>query len=108
MDGLSKLAAMVEGWFRAPCAVAVAFAFDVAVAGDFLTCWGEERGPRGENAAWAAENGVETGGVAATCDCEGVLPCCEKECFMALAPALGVAIITSTWHLAPSQMQRFV
>jgi hypothetical protein len=34
-------------------------------AGDFLTCWGEERGPRGEKAACVRENGVETEGVKA-------------------------------------------
>jgi hypothetical protein len=34
-------------------------------AGDFLNCWGDDLGPWGEKAAWAAEKGVETGGVAA-------------------------------------------
>jgi len=64
------------------------------VAGDFLTCCGEDLGPRGEKAACAAEKGVDTGGVAAApaCDCEGVLPCWESACFMALAAVLGVAI----------------
>src|SRR5690349_3788694 len=48
----------------------------VAVAGDFLNCWGEDRGPWGEKAA-EIEKGVETEGVAAApCwACEGVLPC---------------------------------
>src|SRR5688572_7500397 len=74
------------------------------VAGDFLNCWGEERGPFGEKAVCAAlENGVETGGVpAAICDgvrpccegvrpccCEGVQPCCEAACFI----GVGVAIV---------------
>lgn len=62
----------------------------VAVAGDFLTCWGEDRGPLGEKAAWVTEKGVETGGVAvAPCwACEGVLPC-ESGCF----PGVGVDIV---------------
>lgn len=56
VDGLSKLRGPVEG-----CPIRV-----VDVAGDFLNCCGEERGPRGEKAACAGfEKGVDTGGVAA-------------------------------------------
>jgi hypothetical protein len=52
------------------------------VAGDFLTCWGDDLGPRGEKAAWAGlEKGVETGGVAPA-NCEGVRPCWEGACFI--------------------------
>jgi hypothetical protein len=70
-EGLSKL--------RAP---AVDCPSKVEVAGDFLTCWGDERELRGEKAAWAGfEKGVETGGVA-TASCEGVRPCWEAACFM--------------------------
>lgn len=53
------------------------------MAGDFLTCCGDDLGFRGEKAVCAAfEKGVETGGVApVSCDgvapgnCEGVRPC---------------------------------
>jgi len=77
VEGLSKL----RGTFDI-CAISD------DVAGDFLNCWGEDFGPRGEKAAWAGfENGVDTGGVAAA-SCEGVRPCCEA-CFM----AVGVAIV---------------
>lgn len=36
----------------------------VDAAGDFFSVCGDDRGPCGENAAWDAENGVETGGLA--------------------------------------------
>lgn len=67
------------------------------VAGDFLTCCGDDLGPFGENAVCAAfEKGVETGGVGAA-SCEGVLPCiwdgvrpcCEGACFI----GVGVVMI---------------
>ena len=76
-DGLSKLTAPEE---RPMVPV-------VVVAGDFLTCWGDDRGPLGEKAAWVTEKGVETGGVAVApcCACEGVLPC-DKGSF----PGVGV------------------
>lgn len=82
-DGLSKFTAALDGW---PI-VAV-------VAGDLLTCCGDERGPWGEKAACAAENGVETGGVAAApcCDCAGVLPCCDSACFIGVGVAM-VAVL---------------
>ncbi len=72
-EGLSKLTAVLEACPRV-----------ALVAGDFLTCCGDDRGPWGEKAACAAENGVETGGVptAPGWDCDGVLPCCDKACFM--------------------------
>ena len=69
MDGLSKL--------RAPPGTC-----PISVAGDFLTCCGDDRGPMGENTVCAAlENGVETGGVAAA-SCEGVRPCWEAPGFI--------------------------
>lgn len=72
VEGLSKLKAPMEEWPSM-----------AEVAGDFLTCWGDDLGPRGEKAAWAGlEKGVETDGVAAATSCEGVRPCCEGACFM--------------------------
>lgn len=71
------------------------------VAGDFLYCCGDERWPRGENAAWAAlEKGVDTGGVAAA-SCEGVLPCCPEgvrpccdgACFMGVGVDIFEAVM---------------
>lgn len=64
-------------------------------AGDFLNCCGDERGPRGENTAWAGlEKGVDTGGVA-TASCEGVRPCCEATCFMAVGVAMSMKPVPS-------------
>lgn len=39
----------------------------LVAAGDFLNCWGEDRGPCGEKAAcvWGFEKGVEACGVGA-------------------------------------------
>jgi len=66
-EGLSKLMALGG---RPPVAVV-----EPTVAGDLLNCCGDERGPFGEKTAWAAEKGVETGGVpAAPWACEGVRP----------------------------------
>jgi hypothetical protein len=69
----------------------------VAVAGDFLNCWGEDRGPWGEKAA-VTEKGVETEGVAAApCwACEGVLPCDSGY-----LPGVGVdmAVGDCLWYL---------
>jgi len=79
-DGLSKLRAP---WLLIDCAIIVA-----VVAGDFLNCCGDDRGPGGEKASCVWENGVETGGVGAV-SCDGVLPCCEAACF------IGVAIVRS-------------
>lgn len=85
VDGLSKLRGALLCWAIIP-----------DVAGDFLNCWGDERGPRGEKTAWAGfEKGVDTGGVAAA-NCEGVRPCCEATCFM----AVGVAMAMCVWWLA--------
>lgn len=58
------------------------------LAGDFLTCCGEERGPRGEK-TWAPvrEKGVETGGEAPW-GC-GVRPCWEGP----VLPGVGVAMV---------------
>ena len=62
------------------------------VTGDFLTCWGDERGPRGEKTAWVTEKGVEAAGVgAAPWCCEGVLPCCESGSL----PGVGVDMVTA-------------
>lgn len=75
-------------------------------AGDFLTCWGEERGPRGEKAAceWAAalENGVDTGGVAPA-SCEGVLPCwdCwEERCLLGVGVDIVVKVSSFHWRIS--------
>lgn len=60
------------------------------VAGDFLTCCGDDLGPRGEKATCRFEYGVEAdapGVAAAYC---GVLPCWEGACFMGID--CGVAI----------------
>lgn len=65
VDGLSKLRAPLGIWLS------------MLAAGDFLTCCGDDRGPRGEKAAWAAlEKGVDTGGVAPV-SWDGVRPCWE-------------------------------
>jgi len=66
-----------------------------ALAGDFLTAWGEDRGPYGEKLARgvAAAPCWDWDGVLPCWDCDGVLPCCDKECFMARGFALGVAIL---------------
>lgn len=81
-EGLSKLRAPMEDW---PI---------IDVAGDFLTCCGEDRWFRGEKAACAAEKGVDTGGVApASCDGvipEGVRPCCEGACFIGVGVAISI------------------
>lgn len=75
-EGLSKLTgALLLG---GPMSVAV-------VAGDFLSVWGDDRGPRGDMAAWlwGRENGVDTGGVgAAPVCCEGVRPCWDAPGLM--------------------------
>jgi hypothetical protein len=67
----------------------------ISVAGDFLTCCGEERGPMGESAVCAAlEKGVETGGVAAA-SWEGVRPCWEAPAFMGVGvDIVAVAILS--------------
>lgn len=63
VEGLSKFSAPMADWL-----------ISVDVAGDFFTCCGDERCPRGENAAWAGlEKGVEMGGVAPAI-CDGVGP----------------------------------
>lgn len=57
---------------------------ELTVAGDFLTCCGDDLGPSGEKAACRFEYGVEAdapGVAAAYC---GVLPCCEGACFMGI------------------------
>jgi hypothetical protein len=55
-EGLSKLTVELPGW---PKRV-------TDVAGDFLNCCGDDRGPRGVSPVTIdVENGVETGGVAA-------------------------------------------
>jgi hypothetical protein len=51
-DGLSKFTGMLE--LDRPMVT------EVMAAGDFLTCCGDDRGPCGDKAAWAIENGVET------------------------------------------------
>lgn len=62
------------------------------VTGDFLTCCGDERGPRGEKTAWETEKGVEAAGVgAAPWCCEGVLPCCDSGSL----PGVGVDMATA-------------
>jgi hypothetical protein len=55
-DGLSKLTGPMEERPMVPV---------VIVAGDFLTCCGDDRGPCGEKTACVIEKGVETEGVAA-------------------------------------------
>lgn len=88
VDGLSKLSAPVDGW---PIKVD-------DVAGDFLTCCGDDRGPRGEKAACAGlEKGVETGGVAPA-SWEGVRPCCEGPCFIGVGVAM--AAMGAMWRFS--------
>lgn len=79
-DGLSKFRGPADG-----CPASVA-----ELAGDFLTCCGEERGPCGEKTcAPLREKGVETGGEAAR-GC-GVRPCWA-------GPALpGVGVAMAVW-----------
>ena len=57
-DGLSKLTGPAEERPMVELDEGMA-------AGDFLTCWGDDRGPRGEKAACVREKGVETEGVRA-------------------------------------------
>lgn len=79
--GLSKLSGPDDA-----CPASVA-----ELAGDFLTCTGEERGPLGEK-TWpppVREKGVETGGEAARG--WGVRPCCEAVVAVVL-PGVGVAM----------------
>lgn len=77
-DGLSKFSGPADA-----CPASVA-----ELAGDFLTCCGEDRGPCGEK-TWAplSEKGVETGGEAARA-C-GVRPCWDGPVF----PGVGVAMV---------------
>lgn len=92
-DGLSKLSGPVEGW---PASVAV-------VAGDLFTCCGDDLGPRGEKTPCTpeSENGVETGGEAATC---GVRPCCDA----AVLPGVGVAMVAGGALRGPRSEKRSV
>jgi hypothetical protein len=88
-SSMEPMAASADGLAKFTGALGRPRFAEAMVAGDdFFTCWGDDRGPWGENAACATEKGVETWGVAAApcCGCEGVRPCCDTGSF----PGVGV------------------